>query len=72
MAVTPDDRERRQYFWMNEDNPTFLTADPPAQPGEARFDVAFHIDERKRLTITVRDLKTGRLTHDKFPVVKLT
>ena len=37
-------------FWMNEHQPTFLTAEPPAQRGEARFEVEFSIDENKRLT----------------------
>ena len=70
--LTPDDQERRTQFWMNEHNRTFLTADPPASHGEARFEVEFLIDENKRLTINARDLLTGRLTHKDYPVVKLT
>ncbi|NLG99014.1 MAG: Hsp70 family protein [Chloroflexi bacterium] len=70
--LTPDDQEKRAMFWMNENNQTFLTADPPARRGEARFEVEFSIDENKRLTITARDIKTGRLTHKDYPVVKLT
>jgi molecular chaperone DnaK (HSP70) len=70
--VTPEDRERRQYFWVNEQNPTFLTADPPARRGEPRFEVEFGIDGNKRLLVTVRDVKTSRVTHRDFPVVKLT
>jgi molecular chaperone DnaK len=70
--LTADDHEKRSMFWMNEHNPTFLTADPPAEKGETRFEVEFLIDENKRLTLTARDLKTGRLTHKNFPVVKLT
>jgi molecular chaperone DnaK len=70
--LTPDDQERRTQFWMNENNRTFLTAEPPARHGEARFEVEFHIDENKRLTINARDLLTGRLTHKDYPVVKLT
>lgn len=70
--VTVDDQEKRALFWMNENNQTFLTADPPARRGEARFEVEFFIDENKRLTITARDVQTGRLTHKDYPVVKLT
>jgi molecular chaperone DnaK (HSP70) len=57
---------------VNEKNPTFLTANPPAQMGEVRFEVSFSIDGNKRLLITARDLKTGRLLYRDFPVVKLT
>ncbi len=71
-SITPDDEDYRTYFWMNEGQPTFLTVAPPAKGGEARFQVEFKIDGNKRLLITVRDLKTGRLTHRDYPVVKLT
>jgi hypothetical protein len=70
--LTVHEQEKRSLFWMNEHNQTFLVADPPAQRGEARFEVEFLIDENKRLTITARDIKTGRLTHKDYPVVKLT
>ena len=72
MEVTPDEDERRTYFWMNEATPTFLKAEPPAQQGEARFEIEFNIDGNKRLLITARDQRTGRLTHKDYPVVKLT
>jgi molecular chaperone DnaK len=70
--ITPADQEKRAMFWMNEHNQTFLIAEPPARRGEARFEVEFSVDENKRLTITARDLATGRLTHKDYPVVKLT
>jgi molecular chaperone DnaK (HSP70) len=70
--ISPDEEERRYYFWINEHNPTFLHANPPAQRGEARFEVEFGIDGNKRLLITARDLKTKRVTHRDYPVVKLT
>jgi hypothetical protein len=70
--ITPDDEERRTYFWMNENNPTFLAAEPPAKQGEPRFEVAFSIDGNKRLLITARDLQTGRVIYKDYPVVKLT
>jgi molecular chaperone DnaK len=72
VQVTPDEEERRTYFWMNEGNPTFLTADPPARQGEGRFAVEFSIDGNKRLLITARDLQAGKTTHRDYPVVKLT
>jgi molecular chaperone DnaK (HSP70) len=71
-AVTVEEEERRYYFWINEDKPTFLTADPPAQKGEPRFEVEFGIDTNKRLLITVRDLRTKQITHRDFPMVRLT
>lgn len=70
--LTADEQEKRTMFWMNEHNQTFLIADPPAKRGEARFAVEFSIDENKRLVITARDLVSGRLIHDNYPVVKLT
>jgi hypothetical protein len=71
-TLTPDDEERRVSFWMNEHNPTFLKADPPAVQGEARFEVEFNIDTHKRLTITAKDVKSGAITHRDYPVVKLS
>jgi molecular chaperone DnaK (HSP70) len=56
----------------NEHSPTFLTAQPPARHGEARFEVVFGIDGNKRLLITARDMQTQRVTHRDYPVVKLT
>ncbi len=70
--LSPSEVEKRSMFWMNEHNQTFLTADPPAKRGEARFEVEFSIDENKRLTITARNTQTGELTHKDYPVVKLT
>jgi molecular chaperone DnaK len=70
--VTPDDEQRRTHFWMNENNPTFLTAEPPAKQGEPRFEAAFSIDGNKRLLITAHDLQTGQVIYRDYPVVKLT
>lgn len=72
IPVTPEEEERRSYFWMNAKSPSFLPADPPAKQGEARFDVEFSIDENKRLLITARDLGTGRLVYRNYPVIRLT
>ena len=70
--VTVDDEERRSFFWMNEGNPTFLTADPPGKQGEPRFEVTFSIDGNKRLLINAKDLQTGHMIYKAYPVVKLT
>lgn len=72
MPITAAELERRSQFWMNESTPTFLPANPPAQPGEARFEVEFNIDSNKRLLITARDLKTNDLAFLDYPVVRLT
>ncbi len=70
--VTPDAEDRRTYFWMNEQNPTFLQASPPAEQGEARFEVEFNIDGNKRLLITAHDVLAARTVLRDYPVVKLT
>ena len=72
VEVSVDERHQRSHFWMNEDAPTFLPADPPGKRGEGRFRVRFYIDEGKRLLISAEDLKTRRLVHDRTPVIKLT
>lgn len=58
-------------FWLNEDNPTFIEAVPPAQGGLKRFAVAFRVDALKHLRVTVRDLQTQKLVYNDYPVVKL-
>jgi molecular chaperone DnaK len=63
--------EQRSLFWMNENQPTFLEANPPGIQGEPRFEVEFSIDSNKRLVITARDLKTGTLQYQDHPVIKL-
>jgi molecular chaperone DnaK (HSP70) len=70
--VTPHEQEQRSLFWMNEHNPTFLVASPPAHQGEPRFEVEFSVDFNKRLTLTARDIQTGELSLKDYPVVKLT
>jgi molecular chaperone DnaK (HSP70) len=69
--VTPEEEDRRSYFWINEHQPTFFLADPPAGRGEPRFEVEFGIDENKRLLVTARDLRTEKTTHRNYPVIKL-
>lgn len=72
VQLTAGEQQDRSLFWMNENNPTFLVAEPPASKGEARFEVEFFIDANKRLTLIARDLLTGRLVLNQAPVVKLT
>jgi len=64
--------QERAYFYVNEHSPTFLTANPPAEANIPRFEVAFHIDSQKRLTITARDLQTGIIILENQPVIRLT
>jgi molecular chaperone DnaK (HSP70) len=72
MTTTEKEFSRKNFFWINEGNPTFLRADPPGVKGEPRFNVSFSIDENRRLLITAVDLKSNdTLLHD-YPVVKLT
>jgi hypothetical protein len=71
MQVTPQEQEDRRLFWMNEQNPTFLPAEPPGKQGEARFAMEFGVDSNKRLIVTARDLINGVLTLANVPVVKL-
>lgn len=70
--LSPDDDDGRSRFWINEQSPMFLPANPPAKAGEARFRVEFGVDGNKRLLLTAYDLRSGRVTHRDYPVVKLT
>jgi hypothetical protein len=58
-------------FWLNEENPTFIEAVPPAQSNRKRFAVAFRVDALKHLRVTVRDLQTQKLVYNDYPVVRL-
>jgi molecular chaperone DnaK (HSP70) len=70
-TTTETSSSRRNFFWINEGNPTFLSADPPARKGEPRFNVEFSIDENRRLLITAIDVKNSNLILRDYPVVKL-
>jgi molecular chaperone DnaK (HSP70) len=70
--VGAEQREARTRFWMNQQNPTFLRADPPADKGEARFRLRFSIDANKRLLISAIDLRTGARPLVEHPVIRLT
>ena len=69
--VSEEVKETREHFWMNQQQPTFLRADPPARRGEPRFQVSFSIDAQKRLTITAVDLERGQAIYQDYPVVRL-
>ena len=72
VELTLDEQEQRTRFWVNEQNPTFLSATLPSEAGEPRFAVEFGVDANKRLLITARDLKTGSWVYRDHPVVKLS
>ncbi|MDT8897534.1 Hsp70 family protein [Thermanaerothrix sp. 4228-RoL] len=72
LPLSPQEQEARTLFWMNENNPTFLVADPPASQGEPRFEVEFFVDAQKRLVINARDLLHHHRVLNAVPVVRLT
>jgi molecular chaperone DnaK len=72
VRVSPDEQEQRSLFWMNENSPTFLHADPPGVASEPRFEVEFYVDQNKQLAITVHDLFTKKIILKNYPVVRLT
>jgi len=67
------DRRRQEHamLWLNEDSPTFLIAEPPADPGADRFRLDFRIDAAKRLTVSAFDLVRQTWVLDRQPVVRL-
>ncbi len=67
-----EEPEITSHYWINEKSPTFIHALPKAKRGDKRFPVQFSIDGNKRLCVTVRDAKTGKLLMQDHPVVKLT
>jgi molecular chaperone DnaK len=58
--------------WMNERNPTLLIANPPAKKGEITFEVWFDVDGNKRLLLSSRDARTGRMVMERAPVAQLS
>lgn len=70
-SVTEAQFTRRHFFWINENNPTFLTSDPPGMKGEPVFRIEFSIDENRRLLITAHDLKKSSVALNNYPVAKL-
>jgi molecular chaperone DnaK (HSP70) len=67
--IPPEDQERQTRFWLNEQNPAFLPAQPPGPPGEPRFEVQFGLDENKRLVLSAQDVQSGEKVMQDSPVV---
>lgn len=64
-------KEEVDTFWLNENAPFFLHADPPGEKGNARFKVEFKVDCNKMLLITVYDLLSGSCLFEEYPVIRL-
>jgi molecular chaperone DnaK len=71
VEMTPEESVGQANLWVNEHNITFLIASPPAKKGEIRFEVWFDIDGNKRLLLSSRDVKTGRMIMERTPIVQL-
>lgn len=71
VPVSPQRRQEQATLWLNEDSPTFLDADPPAEAGSDRFRLDFRVDAQKRLTVSAFDLKRKIWVLDRQPVVRL-
>jgi len=72
VPVEPDEEDRRSRFWINERSPTFLEAAPPVRRGEPRFELEFGVDRNKFLTVTARDLTSGKVILRDHPMVRLS
>jgi molecular chaperone DnaK (HSP70) len=72
LSVTPQRKLENSRVWLNEGNPTFLEADPPAKAGIERFRLEFRIDDRKRLTVSAFDVERREWVLDHHPVVRLS
>ncbi len=67
-----EEPEIMSRFWINEKCPTFIEAHPRAKRGDKRFPVQFSVDGNKRLCVTVRDIRSGKILLEHHPLVKLT
>lgn len=72
IEVSPSEEQERSYFWLNAGNPCFLQAAPPARKGDPCFEVEFGVDANRRLLLTARDLRNGRLVYRDHPLVRLS
>jgi hypothetical protein len=66
------DQKDREAVWVNEKNPTFIPAYPPALQGEPRFEVWFMIDATRGLRVSARDLRTGQMAVENVVITKLS
>lgn len=71
VPVGAQQRQEQAMLWLNEDSPTFLEADPPAEAGADRFQLDFRIDGAKCLTVSAFDLRRKKWVLDRQPVVRL-
>ena len=62
-----------EYICLNEDNPTFIMADPPVniERDRKRFLSSFAVDGNRRLLVTVLDNLSGKTLLENHPVVRL-
>jgi len=58
-------------YWLNEENPLIIEADPPAEKGVDRFTISFRVDRNKKLLINVWDVKRKTYLYKDYPVVKI-
>lgn len=68
--LSPEEQDQQTRFWLNEQDPTFLHAEPPGAPGEPRFEVQFGVDENKRLVLSAQDVQTGQAVLQDVPAVE--
>ena len=71
LPLTEAESRAEKLFWMNEQNPLFLSSDSPGEKGIPRFEVSFGIDGNKMLTVTALDAVSGRSILNEYPVVRL-
>lgn len=62
-----------QHVFLNEDNPTFIVADPPVnlERDGQRFLCSFQVNGNRRLLVTVLDNLRGVVLLEDHPVVRL-
>ena len=58
-------------YWLNEDNPLIIEADPPAEKGTDRFTISFRVDKSKKLLVSVWDIKKRSYIYKDYPVVRI-
>ncbi len=72
VETTSENPVKTVNSWINEHNLTLLVASPPVKKGEIGFEVWFDIDGNKRLLISCRDVRTGRMVMERSPIVQLS
>ncbi|GAA3260958.1 Hsp70 family protein [Dactylosporangium siamense] len=70
--ISEEQQQEHSMLWLNENNPTFLDADPPGVAGEDRFRLDFRIDAQKRLIVSAFDIGQHRWVLTDRPVVRLS